>query len=485
MRNQLAIHRRQFLGGAAALGVSALAVPAQSAVSPSVGNLPGRSNVVIRNAHVMTMVPGAADLPNGDVWVANGAIAEVGTGLAAPGAQVIDGQGFILLPGLVDTHWHMWTTLLRNMSGNKPEHGYFPTTTAVGNVYTPRDMYYGTLLSAAEALFSGITTVHDWCHNIITPQHAEEDLRALQEIGIRGRFCYGPARRMPSTEAINVDDLARFARDWKSFSNEGLLTLGLGWRGVQAPFRLPDGKFELRPLPEAVYRKEHDAARSLGLPISVHLNSTTNDRGHVLALQKQGLLVKDLQIIHGIFSTPEEMKALAAAGAVVSVSPYSELRIGFGVTKILEYLDNGVTLGLSVDTTPLSGNCDMFGIMKIVQNIENGRAESEFKLPARRVVELATIEGARSLGLSDRIGSIEKGKRADLILVNTRDINMGPFTDPAYMLVDSAQPWNVDTVMVDGRILKRNGKLTAIDTGALMAEAGKASREVRDRAKWW
>jgi cytosine/adenosine deaminase-related metal-dependent hydrolase len=290
---------------------------------------------------------------------------------------------------------------------------------------------------------------------------------------------------MPFTEAIDVDDLARFARDWKSFSNEGLLTLGLGWRGVQASFPLPDGRRELRPLPEAVYRKEHDAARSLGLPISVHLNSTVNDHGHVLALQKQGLLVKDLQIIHGIFSTAEEMKALAAAGAVVSVSPYSELRIGFGVTKILEYLDNGVTLGLSVDTTPLTGNCDMFGIMKIVQNIENGRAESEFKLPARRVVQLATIDGARSLGLADRIGSIEKGKRADLILVNTRDINMGPFTDPAYMLVDSAQPWNVDTVMVDGRILKRNGKLTAIDTGALMAEASKASREVRDRAKWW
>jgi 5-methylthioadenosine/S-adenosylhomocysteine deaminase len=155
--------------------MSSLAMPAGSAVSPAVGRLPGRSNVVIRNAYVMTMVPGAADLPNGDVRVANGEIAEVGTGLSAPGGpgdvqaidqvidQVIDGEGFILMPGLVDTHWHMWTTLLRNMAGNTPEHGYFPTTTAIGNVYTPRDMYYGTLLSAAEALFSGITTVHDWC----------------------------------------------------------------------------------------------------------------------------------------------------------------------------------------------------------------------------------------------------------------------------------------------------------------------------------
>jgi cytosine/adenosine deaminase-related metal-dependent hydrolase len=486
MRNILKIDRRGFLGGAAALGVAqAMPLPAQAAVSPSVANLPARSDVVIRNAYVMTMVPGAADLPDGDVHIANGEIVDVGTALAAPGVASIDGRGFILMPGLVDTHWHMWTTLLRNMSGNTPAHGYFPTTTAVGNVFVPRDMYYGTLLSSAEALFSGITTVHDWCHNIITAQHAEEDLRALQETGIRGRFCYGPARRMPFTEAINIDDLERFHRNWASLSNEGLLTLGLGWRGVQAPFRQPDGRFELRPLPADVYRKEYDAARRLGLPISVHLNSTRNDLGHITALQKQGLLFKDLQIIHGIFSTPEEMRALASVGAVASVSPYSELRIGFGITKILEYLDNGVTLGLSVDTTPLTGNCDMFGIMKIVQNIENGRFEDEFKLPARRVVELATIEGARSLGLADRIGSIVKGKRADLLLVNTRDVNMGPFTDPYYMLVDSAQSWNVDTVMVDGRILKRNGKLTAIDTGMLMAEASKVSREVRDRAKWW
>jgi cytosine/adenosine deaminase-related metal-dependent hydrolase len=486
MNGSLMVDRRQLLGAAAVVGATgALALPAQGAVSGAVASLPARGNVLIRNAYVITMAPGVADMPEGDVLVENGAIADVGHGLSAPSATVIDGSGFILMPGLVDTHWHMWTTLLRNMSGNKPEHGYFPTTTAVGNVYTPRDMYYGTLLSAAEALFSGITTVHDWCHNIITPQHAEEDIRALQETGIRARFCYGPARRMPPTEAINTDDLERFHRDWASHSNEGLLTLGLGWRGVQAPARLPDGKFELRPLPEAVWRKEHEAASRLGIPISVHLNSNTHDRNHVVALQKLGLLVKDLQIIHGIFTSPEEMKLMAAAGAVVSVSPYSELRIGFGVTKILEYLDNGVTLGLSVDTTPLTGNCDMFGIMKVVQNIENGRAENEFKLPARRVVELATIEGARSLGLADRIGSIAKGKRADLILVNARDINMGPFTDPYYMLVDSAQPWNVDTVMVDGRILKRGGKLAGIDAGMLMAEATKVSREVRDRAKWW
>ena len=486
MGGPFVVDRRQLISAAAAIGaVGAVALPAQGAVSDAVARLPARGRVLIRNAYVITMESGSADLPGGDVLVDDGAIADVGTGLAAEGATVIDGTGFILMPGLVDTHWHMWTTLLRNMSGNKPEHGYFPTTTAIGNVYEPRDMYYGTLLSAAEALFSGITTVHDWCHNIRTPQHAEEDIRALQEAGIRARFCYGPARQTRATEAINIRDVERVHREWKSFSNEDLLTLGLGWRGVQMPVRQPDGKFEIRALPEAVWRTEHDAARSLGIPISVHLNSARNDHDHLLAVAKHGLSLKDLQIIHGIFTSPEEMKLMAEAGAVVSVSPYSELRIGFGVTVIKDYLDHGVTMGLSVDTTPLTGNCDMFGIMKMVQNIENGRAESEFRLPARRIVELATIEGARSLGLADRIGSIARGKRADLILVNASDINMGPFTDPYYMLVDSAQAWNVDTVMVDGRILKRGGKLAAIETAMLMKEATRVSREVRDRAKWW
>jgi cytosine/adenosine deaminase-related metal-dependent hydrolase len=122
--------------------------------------------------------------------------------------------------------------------------------------------------------------------------------------------------------------------------------------------------------------------------------------------------------------------------------------------------------------------------MKAIQNIENGRANSEFKLPARRVLELATIEGARSMGMDDRIGSLAPGKRADLIMVNTRDVNLAVFNDPAHMIVEAAQPSNVDTVMVEGRILKRGGKLTALDTGRIADEASAALAALRQRAGW-
>ena len=485
MGSNISIRRRAFLGGVAALGaMHGFGMRAHAAVSPSVANLPARGNVVIRNAYVMTMEPGQADLSNGDVHVDNGLIVDVGIGLAAQGAQVIDGRGFIVMPGLIDTHWHMWTTLLRNMSGDDRAHGYFPMTTALGKVYTPRDMYYGTLLSSAEALHSGITTVHNWCHNIMSYEHAVEDLRAMQETGLRGRFSYGPARTTPLTQPLSVADLAHMHGNWASLSNEGLLTLGIAWRGVQAALPNAEGKMEIQPLSPDMYRVEYEAARRLGLPISVHLNSTKFDKGHILALHKLGYVFNGLQVIHAINTSPEEMDILAAAGASVSISPASEMRIGFGLPKIAEYLDHKVNLALSVDTTPLTGNADMFGIMKLVQNPENGRSESEFKLPARKVLELATIEGAKALGLADRTGSLRKGKRADIIIVGTRDINIGPFTEPAYMLVDSAQASNVDTVLIDGRILKRNGKLTAIDSGKLMEEASAATHAVKQRANW-
>jgi cytosine/adenosine deaminase-related metal-dependent hydrolase len=139
---------------------------------------------------------------------------------------------------------------------------------------------------------------------------------------------------------------------------------------------------------------------------------------------------------------------------------------------------------LSVDTPTLSGNADMFAIMKAIQNVENARALNEFKLTARRVLELATSEGARSMGLAAEIGSLTPGKRADLIMVDTRHINLAVLTDPAHMLVEAAQPANVDTVVIDGRVLKRGGELVGVDVAEIVAAARTAVASVRRRANW-
>jgi 5-methylthioadenosine/S-adenosylhomocysteine deaminase len=138
-----------------------------------------------------------------------------------------------------------------------------------------------------------------------------------------------------------------------------------------------------------------------------------------------------------------------------------------------------------VDTVELTGNADMFGIMKLIQNLENGETENEFKLPARRVLELATIEGARSMGIDDKVGSLKPGKRADVIMVSTRQVNLGVFGDPAHMLVTAAQPANVDTVVVDGRILKRGGQLIVMNGTQIATDAAAANAALRKRANWW
>src|SRR4030095_3344270 len=121
---------------------------------------------------------------------------------------------------------------LRSMSGEKPDLGYFRTTAALGQKYEPADMYQGTRLAAAEAINNGITFVHDWCHNIRSLDYADQDLRALRETGIRARFSYGGAQGMPNTDGNRLNDLNQLNRDWASHSNEGLITLGLAWRGM-------------------------------------------------------------------------------------------------------------------------------------------------------------------------------------------------------------------------------------------------------------
>ena len=193
----------------------------------------------------------------------------------------------------------------------------------------------------------------------------------------------------------------------------------------------------------------------------------------------------EVQVIHAVYATDEEIAAMKAAGSSISLAPTSELRIGFGLPPTTAFLEAGIPVGLSVDTVELVGNADMFAIMKTTQGIVNGKAEDEFKVSARRILEMATIEGARSMGIDDKVGSLKAGKRADLIMIDTRAANLAVFGDPAVMLVTAVQPANVDTVLVDGRILKRNGKLTAMNVALIAKESAEANVAVRKRANWW
>ena len=468
--------RRRFLGQLTAVSGLYCSGLTSHASAKDLG-LPPRGHYLIRGAHVISMDPSIGDLPAGDVEVKNGVITAIGKKLNSSNATAIDGREMLLLPGFVETHWHMWNTLLRSMSADKREFGYFPTSAGLGKVFNPNDMYHGTRLAATEAIYNGITTVHDWCHNIRNPSYAEADLRALRESGIRARFSYGSPQGHSPESTIDLEDFERLHKNWTKYSSEGLIRLGLAWRGAYADPKLM--------APNEAARKEFELARRLDLPISIHVNNSKSRAGQIAALAKENFLGKDVQLIHAIWVTPEELKNIASSGASVSFSPYTEMRIGFGFPQTGEFIAAGIPVGFSVDTIALSGNADMFAIMKAIQNIENGRSENEFKLPPRKVLEMATIEGAKTMGISDTVGSITPGKRADLIMVSTRAINMFPVTDPMHMLIEAAQPSNVDTVMIDGRILKRNGNLVGISLAQLRKQTTAALDSARKRANWW
>jgi len=468
--------RRGLLRGfasAAALGAAAHSLRAQT---PATKSLPARGEFVIRDAYIMTMDPGLGDIPGGTIHVKNGAIAAVGKDIKpGPRATVIDGHRSIVLPGIVDTHWHMWTTYLRSMAGDKEADGYFPVTTRYGKAMEPIDMYRSTRLACTEAINAGITTVGDNCHNVRSHDHAVQDIRAHQETGVRCRWSYGPYRGMPADRHIDLEDLVGFHHDWAKYSNDGLISLGFAWGGI------PLGQ-AATPDAMQIARKEFDTARRLGIPMATHWASRENTPGgQVEPLAKGGFLGKDVLLIHMLATTPAEMKMVAEAGSPISVSPGSELRIGYGLTKACDFMDAGILVAVSVDTVPLTGTANFFDILKLLRNAENAKAFNEFKLTARKALEMATIHGARALQMDQQIGSLTPGKRADVIMVKTDSVHMGVFTDPAHMLVEAAEESDIDTVSIDGRILKRGGKLTALDPAQVIADAAMTLETVGKR----
>jgi cytosine/adenosine deaminase-related metal-dependent hydrolase len=436
--------------------------------------LPSRGEFTIANAHVMTMDSALGDIADGTVHVRNGEIIAVGNKVEG-GGEKIDGKGMILMPGLVETHWHMWNTLYRSFAGDKPEDGYFPTVARFGQHMSPDDIFQSTRLSAAEAINAGMTFVHSWCHNVRSTAHAEADIRALAEVGLRARHSCGWPQGMPDTQSADQGPIESLSRNWKSWSNEGLISLGMAWRG----------QFRAGPIKPEVYQPEFDNARKLGLPITLHVGASARKAANQIEpLYKAKLLGKDVQLIHALSASPAELDMIRESGASVSVSPGSELRIGYGYPQISEMLAKAIPVGISIDTSALTGSSNLFGVLKLARDVENAKAESEFKMSARRALELGTIEGARSMGIDDRIGSLKPGKRADLIAINPDALNMAVVTDPAHLVLEATAAENIDMVVVDGRILKRGGKLVAIDTARVIAEARAALAGVRERTKW-
>jgi cytosine/adenosine deaminase-related metal-dependent hydrolase len=471
------IDRRTVLTGGTVLGAAsllpgrALAQAATSApAARPAGSLPGQGEFVVRGAHVLSMDEGIGDLASGDVHVRNGAIVAVAAKVEAPGAQAIDGKGMICMPGFVDTHWHHWTTFLRPvMQADDPKRTYFPVTFALGLHYAPEDSYRSVRLGLAEALSAGVTTTHNWAHNVRSPAHADAEVQAMRDSGLRGRFAYGPALGMPNDKPMDLADMARMKRD---IGKNDMLTLGICSRNI-------DGNNTARGAINAdMAKKEWGGARDLGLPITLH----TNGSASIQLLNEAGLLGPDVQLVHPLNTDAKDWEVLAKHGVHYSTSPLGEAGRS-GEMQFIEMMQAGVLTSISIDNVTAE-RCDCFACMHMLQAVNKHRTGGKFKLTTKRLVQLATIDGARDLEFDKLTGSLTPGKRADLILVRTTDDNMATMGDPYDALVQLAQPLNVDTVVVDGRILRQKNQFTALDHEKVAREASDAVAGLKARAKW-
>lgn len=471
------IHRRGLFKAAAGAFAATVASPllsfAQTPAPRGGGtDLPRRGDFLLRGGQVLTMDETLGDFASGDVHVRDGAIIAVGENLSAPGAEIVDATSMIVMPGFVDTHWHLWSTALRmNVRADDPKDGYFPTTIRVGKYYRPDDSYINVCFGLAEGLLSGITTVHNWCHNTVSPQHADAELQAMKDMGIRGRYSYGAAQGHPSDKLMDLADLARVQKQWAS--GDGMFSVG-------ACLRTPGFDNTRGAIPIDMFRAELEAVERLGLQGTIHCGP----KNLIDLLGKNKLLGPGLLLVHPQGMTDDELKMIGETKSPWSASPVIEMSYSFvrsGRTQYAELKALDVPLGLSIDASTAT-NTDYFNVMRALMWSDWQRTGAPVRVKPRELVNLATIGGAKVMGLADKIGSLTPGKRADLIMVRASDINLAPVKDPYHAMVFHGQPSNVDTVMVDGRILVRRGAHIAIDVAKVVREATESARGIDERA---
>ena len=431
--------------------------------------------ILIQSGSVVDLDSDHGILINYDVLIENGLISQVGQSIEAAGAEIIDATGFIVSPGFVDTHRHMWQGQLRGSGVNATLGEYFGTTIAeVAPRYRPSDVETGELMSGLDCLDAGITSVFDWSHIQHSPDHSDAAVRGLHQSGVRAVFGYGfpltdVGAWMVSSSIPVPADLRRVHGDHFA-TGTSLVTLGLALRGPEYTTW-------------NVVEEDLGHARDLGLPVSLHFGGGDGPGRHGIArMHERGLLGSDLAFVHGNSISEPEFELLAATGGSISATPAVEAQMGMGngVPAIAAARRFGVQVGLGADV-PTSASTSMFDIMRVAfatTRAAEFAAGTTDLVTNRDVLRMATLAGARAIGLGDMVGSIEVGKRADIILVSTESLAQAPSVDSAASLVSTASRSDVDTVIVDGVVRKRGGQLVDVDVPALLARARASASHV-------
>jgi 5-methylthioadenosine/S-adenosylhomocysteine deaminase len=444
---------------------------------------PGRP-IVFRGGMVLTMNDAHDRRDDADVLVVDERIEAIGPNLEAPeGTFEIDASGGIVMPGMIDTHRHMWQTAMRGYGADWTLSQYFVFYYLEhGKIFRPEDVHAGNLLSAIESLDAGITTTVDWSHGLQTIDHADAAVDALEAIPGRFVLGYGNLQQGP-WEWSTAPDFKRFI-DRRFGSRDDML-------GFQMAFDVTGD-------PEFPEQAAFEVARELGAPVTTHAGvwGATNDDG-IRLMHEHGFMTPENVYVHSATLDEDSYNRIAATGGSVSVATESEQSAGQGYPPTWRLRQHDIPVSLSMDTS-VWWSGDLFSAMRSTLGADRSREHLEaharqdtvtnHHLRAEQVVDWATRGGSRALGLDSLVGSLEPGKKADVVLIKNEDSPvMFPILHPYGHVAFQAQRGDVHTVLVNGRVVKSGHKLVGIDLAsvrrAVEATVEYAMRELGEE-KW-
>jgi 5-methylthioadenosine/S-adenosylhomocysteine deaminase len=435
----------------------------------------GPVDLLVRGGTVVTMDATERVLPGASVAVRGGAIAavlEAGERLPAS-RETLDAAGRLVIPGLVNAHGHVPMILMRGLADDRPlldwlQKVVFPTE---AKHVSPDFVYWGTLLACLEMARSGTTTFADMYY------FEGEIARAADEAGMRavlGQTVIGfpaPDYKSPAEALIGTE---AFLRAWRGHPR---ITAGV------APHAL-----YTTPLPAV--RDAFALARRHQAPIQIHAHESADEdrlvreahgRTTLAVLEAQGLLGPDVLLHHAITVTDDDLALMARRGVSVSHNLESNMKVAVGLLRLPELLAAGIPVGLGTDGAASNNNLDLFEEMDSVAKVHKLFRRDPTVLPAREVFRLATRGGARALGLGDRVGALEAGRRADLVIVDASSPEGLPAHDVYSQLVYSLKGGAVRTVVVDGRVIVRDRVMTTLDVARVAEKARAFGARLRER----
>jgi cytosine/adenosine deaminase-related metal-dependent hydrolase len=440
---------------------------AQAAQSAAAQQADGRP-VAFRNGTVLTLDGSRSVLTGADVLVVGDRIEAIGPALQVPeGTLEIDATGGIVMPGMVDTHRHMWQSAMRGYGADWTLTQYFVWYYLEhGKTFRPEDIHAGNLLSAWESLEAGVTTTVDWSHGLQTTQHADAAMDALEAVPGRFVLAYGNIQAGPWEWSARGE--------FRDFVQRRM-------QGSDVGFQMA---FDVTGDPAFPERAAYEVARELGVPVTTHAGvwGATNDEGIRLAYENELIRPGDI-FVHAATLGPDSYQRIAASGGSVSISTESEQSAGQGYPSSWEVRKYGIPVSLSMDTS-VWWSGDLFTAMRTTLGADRSRDHLEahakgdtvtnHHLRAEHVVDWATRGGAAALGMDGEIGSLEVGKQADVVLLKNDDSPaMTPVLNPYGHVAFQAQRGDVHTVLVRGRLVKHQNRLVGADLAAVRDEVAR------------